>query len=195
LIYLNNAKVPQGNGTKIAVAVPIGGNLNVAKEILRGVAQAQDEINKSGGINGKLMQVAIANDDNNPAIAKQIANGFVKDTSILAVVGHNSSDASLTAAPEYQNGKLVMISPTSDAKNLSESAVCISYCPKYRFQPILSPVTPSKRVAKILCMRRFSSPSQSSLKDEFTSASLPTGGKVSQTNCDRFSPSFSMLLK
>src|SRR4028119_1406921 len=119
LIYLNNAKVGKGTAAKIAVSVPIGGNLNVAREVLRGVAQAQDEVNKSGGVNGALLQVEIANDDNNPAIAKQIATEFVKDRSVLAVVGHNSSDASLAAAPEYQNGKLVMISPTSDAKNLS----------------------------------------------------------------------------
>ena len=101
------------------MSVPIGGNLNVAKEILRGVAQAQDEVNKSGGINGVLLQVEIANDDNASLVAKQIADEFVKDPSTLAVVGHNSSDVSLAAAPEYQKGKLVMISPTSDARNLS----------------------------------------------------------------------------
>jgi len=192
LIYLNNAKVPQGNGTKIAVAVPIGGNLNVAKEILRGVAQAQDEINKSGGINGKLMQVAIANDDNNPAIAKQIANGFVKDTSILAVVGHNSSDASLTAAPEYQNGKLVMISPTSDAKNLSGiGSYVFRTVPSIRFQAdTLSRYaikTGRKNIA--VCVDSQAQASQS-LKDEFTSAIFADGGKVSQTNCDLSAPSF-----
>ena len=191
LIYLNNAKVPQGNGTKIAVAVPIGGNLNVAKEILRGVAQAQDEINKSGGINGKLMQVAIANDDNNPAIAKQIANGFVKDTSILAVVGHNSSDASLTAAPEYQNGKLVMISPTSDAKNLSGiGSYVFRTVPSIRFQAdTLSRYaikTGRKNIA--ICVDSQSQSSQS-LKDEFTSA-ISNGGKVAPTNCDLSAPNF-----
>lgn len=76
----------------------------MAKEILRGVAQAQDEVNRSGGINGKLLQVAIANDDNEANQAQQIAKQFVQDTSILAVVGHNSSNASIAAAPIYQEG-------------------------------------------------------------------------------------------
>ena len=40
-IYQNNAKTYTANGfLKIAVSVPIGGNLNVAQKMLRGVAQA-----------------------------------------------------------------------------------------------------------------------------------------------------------
>src|SRR4028119_217734 len=41
LIYSNNASVANSNPAKIAVSVPIGSNLGIAKEILRGVAQAQ----------------------------------------------------------------------------------------------------------------------------------------------------------
>ena len=111
-IYLNNtAAAATGDVVKIAVSVPIGSNLNIAKEILRGVAQAQNEVNKSGGIGGVLLQIEIANDDNDPAIAKQIATEFVNNSEILAVIGHNSSNASIAAAPLYEQGNLVMVSP------------------------------------------------------------------------------------
>ena len=63
---------------------------------------------------------AIADDDNNPQIATQLAEEFVKDPHILAVVGHNASDVSIVAAKVYQD-KLVMISPTSFSKSLAES--------------------------------------------------------------------------
>jgi branched-chain amino acid transport system substrate-binding protein len=120
LIYLNNSKAAiKGQVLKIGASVPVGGNLNVAREILRGVAQSQNEINQAGGIDSKLLQVEIANDNNDPAIAKQIAAAFVKDSSILGVIGHNASEASIAAAPIYQEGGLVMISPTSVARNLS----------------------------------------------------------------------------
>ena len=186
LIYLNNAKVPQGNGIKIAVSVPVGSNLNVAREILRGVAQAQDELNKSGGINGKLMQVEIANDDNNPAIAKDLATQLVKDTSVLAVVGHNSSETSIAAAPEYQNGKLVMISPTSDAKNLSGiGSYIFRTVPSIRFQAdTLSRYAIKTNRRTIAVCVDSQAPSSQSLKEDFTSAILSDGGKVTQTNCD-----------
>lgn len=192
LIYLNNAKAAGSNRLKIAITAPIGGNLNVAREMLRGVAQAQDEVNRTGGINGKLMQVEIANDDNNPAIAKQLAEEFVKDTSTLAVIGHNSSEASLAAAPEYQNGKLVMISPTSDAKNLSGiGSYVFRTIPSIRFQAdTLSRYaikTGGKTVA--VCVDSQAQSSQS-LKDEFTSAIFADGGKVTQTNCDFSAPNF-----
>ncbi|WP_373526438.1 caspase family protein [Nostoc sp.] len=59
LIYLNNAKArQQGNRLKIAVSVPIGESPNIAQEMLRGVAQAQNEVNSGLGINGKALEVA-----------------------------------------------------------------------------------------------------------------------------------------
>ncbi|MEA5552922.1 ABC transporter substrate-binding protein [Anabaena cylindrica UHCC 0172] len=119
-IYLENAKIDNKEVIKIGVAVPIGSNPPVAQEILRGVAQAQQEINNDGGVNGKFLQVQIANDDNNPEIAQQVAQKFVKNADILAVVGHNSSDASLPASNIYQAGKLVMMSPTSSSTKLTD---------------------------------------------------------------------------
>jgi branched-chain amino acid transport system substrate-binding protein len=193
LIYLNNAKIGQGKGIKIAVSVPIGGNLNVAKEILRGVAQAQDEVNQNGGINGALLQVEIANDDNDPAIGKQIANNFVKDPSILAVVGHNSSDVSLAAAPEYEKGKLVMISPTSDAKNLSGFGNYIfRTIPTNRSQAEALANYATKTLGKtniVVCLDSQSQSSQSR-KDDFIAAIAANGAKVAPVECDLSVPTF-----
>ncbi len=122
LIYLNNSKaVAQGNELTIAVSVPIGRNLGVAKEILRGVAQAQEEFNSKREGKDRLLKVIIANDNNNPELAKKIAIKFVRNSEIMAVVGHNASNASIAAAPIYQEGELVMITPTSSAKSLTET--------------------------------------------------------------------------
>ena len=105
LIDLNNSQAAKNNPIKIAVVVPIGGKLNIAKEILRGVAQVQNKVNEQGSINGKLLQVAIVNENNNPEIASKVAHKLVKDDSILAVVVHHSSAATLGAAPVYQHGQ------------------------------------------------------------------------------------------
>ena len=128
LIYLNNAKFARSNPLSIAVGVPIGKNEDVAKEMLRGVAQALNEVNKNCeneevtnecGINGKPLQVKIVNDDNDPEIAKELANRLVKNSDVLAVVGHNASDVSRAAANLYQ-GNLVMVSPTSFSMDFRE---------------------------------------------------------------------------
>jgi branched-chain amino acid transport system substrate-binding protein len=194
LIYLNNAQAAEkGNPFKIAVSVPIGSNLNVAKEILRGVAQAQDEVNRNGGINGKLLQVAIANDDNDPRSASQIADQFVKDVNILAVVGHNASNTSFAAAPVYQQGGLVMVAPTGFAQSLSSMGNYI-----FRTAPRISLIADSlsryiiKTAGKtniLICVDPKAMDNQS-LTEEMTRAIEAAGGKMNSTECDPSAPKF-----
>jgi branched-chain amino acid transport system substrate-binding protein len=191
LIYLNNSLAAKGNPIKIAVSVPIGGNVNVAKEILRGVAQAQDEVNRNGGINNRLLQVVIGNDDNEPSFASQVAKEFVKDEKIMAVVGHNASNASLAAAPEYQSGGLVMISPTSFSQNLSGFGGYI-----FRTVPSIDKITETlanhiiKKALKTNIAICEDSRSIDNRKDIFAKAIETAGGKVNPTNCDLAADNF-----
>ena len=120
-IYLYNALAADLDPLTIAVAVPIGKNLTITQEMLRGVAQAQREANQNCdraefkincGINGRPVALKIVNDDNEPQIAQWLAKELIKDREILAVVGHNASDVSVAAAKVYRD-RLVMISPTS----------------------------------------------------------------------------------
>lgn len=187
-IYLeNSAAAAISNTIKIGVSVPIGGNLNVAREMLRGVAQAQYEINHSGGIGGKLIQVEIANDDNDPTIAKQVATEFIKDSSILAVVGHNSTEASVAAAPIYQQGGLVMISPTTVGKNLSGiGSYIFRTTPNTRATAdVLAryAVQSARKTNIAICSASRAEASQS-FQEEFNWALFDYGGKAINTNCD-----------
>lgn len=194
LIYLNNAlALSKGDVIKIGVSVPIGGNLNVAKEILRGVAQAQEEVDRQGGINGKLVLVEIANDNNDPETAKQIATEFVKDASVLAIVGHNSSDASLAAAPIYQQGGIVMISPTSVAKNLPDIGDRIfRTTPSTRFiaDELANYTIKTARKTKIAICADPKSQASASFKEEFAIAMFEHGGTISKIPCDFSAPTF-----
>ncbi|WP_413166886.1 ABC transporter substrate-binding protein [Capilliphycus salinus ALCB114379] len=122
-IYFNNAKAAiQGNSIQIAVSVPLVENLvGEAQEMLRGVAQVQDEVNQNGGINGRPLQVMIANDDTSENMvlldkAEFVALKLTQDyDKILGVIGHYSSDATQKAGKLYNQGNLVVISPTSTA--------------------------------------------------------------------------------
>ncbi len=193
VIYLNNAKIGDQKALTIAVSVPIGGNLNVAKEILRGVAQAQTEINSQGGINGMPLKIAIFNDDNKTEIGVKVAQALVQDQSILAVIGHNSSEVSIAAAPIYQTGGLVMISATSVAKELSGMGSYIfRTVPSVRFQAdALSQYVVKKQNKKNIgiCFNSTAKASQS-LKEDFTAAVFSDGAKISRVNCDLASPNF-----
>jgi len=119
LIYLNNARIGTGKSHAIAVVTPISGSLTSALELLRGVAQAQDEINRNGGINGVPLKVFIADDNNKRETAEQIAKKLADQPTVLAVVGHGTSDTSLAAAKIYQDRGIVMVTPVSSAVELS----------------------------------------------------------------------------
>ena len=191
VIYLNNAAAASHKSLKIATSVPIGSNLNVAKEILRGVAQAQAAINEKGGVNGSWLQILIANDDNDAAIAKQIATKLVNDPDILAVVGHNASNASLAAAPIYQEGKLVMLSPTSFANNLTEAGDYIFRAvPNTRFMAdsLSHYVTKKDHKTKIAVCFDSKAPDNQSFRDAFIAAIFVDGGKYINVPCDFSDP-------
>jgi len=119
LIYLNNARIGSEKAYKIAVAVPLGDTFGSALEILRGVAKAQADLNRAGGINGVRLKVVIANDDNDDDTAQQLATMLASQPEILGVVGHGISDTTLSAAAVYQANQLVMVSPLSSAVQLS----------------------------------------------------------------------------
>jgi len=193
IIYLNNAKANNSSALKIAVSVPIGSNPNVAQEILRGVAQAQDEINTSGGINGAKLQVEIVNDDNSPEVVREVAKTLTKDQNILAVIGHNASNASLEAAPIYQQEKLVMVTPTSFANNLSGfGSYIFRTVPNISVMaaPLAEYAVKTAGKTNIAICYDSQAPDNISFKDEFVAALTAAGGKLVPTVCDFSLPSF-----
>jgi branched-chain amino acid transport system substrate-binding protein len=181
LIYLNNARIGQAKSYTIAVSVPIGSNVNTALEVLRGVAQSQNQINQTGGINGTPLKVLIADDADHPEIAAQIAQKLAADNSILGVVGHTSSDTSLAAAAIYQKGGLVMISPISTSVKLSNFG-------DYIFRSVPSDFVAARALAEsslqkipnVKAVVFFNSQSNysQSLKSEFITALGLGGGQV-----------------
>ncbi|WOD39034.1 ABC transporter substrate-binding protein [Nodosilinea sp. E11] len=115
LIYLNNARLGATPALGIAAVVPIGDTPNTARELLRGVAQAQDEAIQAG----TPFKVLIADDRNDAGQATAIANALVQDPSVVGVIGHGTSTTTLAAAPIYQQGGLPMIAPTSTTTELA----------------------------------------------------------------------------
>ncbi|MFN6513790.1 MAG: ABC transporter substrate-binding protein [Nostoc sp. CreGUA01] len=126
LIYYNNSKAldkakitgEQYNPFTLAVVIPADNGKDRALEILRGVAQSQEQFNVNGGRDGRLLQIIIANDGGDPNKAKQIAEELVKDQSILTVIGHGSSKTTQAGLDIYKRADIPIISPTSTANTL-----------------------------------------------------------------------------
>ncbi|MDB9450131.1 ABC transporter substrate-binding protein [Dolichospermum circinale] len=181
LIYYNNALArQQGSPFTFAVVVPLDNNTttDTAKEILRGVAQAQNQFNQKNGLNGRLLEIVIANDSNKDK-ATEVAQELAKDASILGVIGHNSSDATRAAIPEYEKAKLAVISSTSSSIYLNNPVF---------FRAVNSDESEGKTLAeyiyknlklkKAVIFANPNSPYSNSIREVFTNEFEKLGGEV-----------------
>ncbi|MHC5597962.1 MAG: ABC transporter substrate-binding protein [Nostoc sp.] len=182
LIFLNNARIGSSKSYTIMASVPINTDPNASLEVLRGIAQAQNQVNRSGGIKGVPLKVGIASDDDNPGIAKQIASSLVSNSEVLGIVGPITSDSTLAAGTIYTSGQLVAISPTS-------TSVKISNFSRYVFRTVPSDFMAARSLANYMVKTLqkknavvfFNSQSNysQSLKSEFVSSVSLEGGQVS----------------
>jgi len=146
LIYMNNAllKAKKADYYTLAVIVPVRTNeqgraeLDLPKEILRGVAQAQTEVNlklfnseiernlngldfhKNQALKGKGLQVIIADDANLKEESIARANSLVKLGGVLGAIGHYTNAMTAHTVDIYNQNHLVLISPGSTTEAATE---------------------------------------------------------------------------
>jgi branched-chain amino acid transport system substrate-binding protein len=85
---------------------------------LQGVQLAVEEINKTGGINGHALRVVERDDEGDGTKAARIAQDFVANPSISAVIGHVNSSGMLAAAPVY-DGQLPAVATSATSPDLT----------------------------------------------------------------------------
>ncbi|MGC8454334.1 MAG: ABC transporter substrate-binding protein [Cylindrospermopsis raciborskii] len=120
LILYNNALANQQGSplAKLAVVLPVTGvrfTDNIQQEILRGVAQAQDEFNqkrRKQNKNARLVEILVCN---KKTTAEQVAKELVDEPSISGVIDYDAHDREFTI-PIYEKSELAVIfSPVADA--------------------------------------------------------------------------------
>ena len=150
LIYLNNSLLEASKLEyyTIALAVPLSSdeeasiqNSKLAQNFLRGVAQAQTEVNLSLSKENALfkllpgqeilepknisddlnkgLKVVIVDDGNNIEQAKKTAQSIAETSQVLGVVGNYASGMTLATVDIYGKDNLAQISYTSTSKRLS----------------------------------------------------------------------------
>lgn len=190
LIYLNNAKIGKSRAIKVVVSVPISSILNVSRETLRGVAQAQDEINQTGGINGVPLLLLIANDEGDVGIAQQLATEFVKDSSILAVVGNSRSDISIATGKIYNQGGLVMVAPTTQRAATGKYVFSVSPDSSVFALTLARHITQEAQRKNIAICGDSTSPLTKQSRQQYSDSIRQAGGNITNTVCDFGAPDF-----
>ncbi|MDQ6688916.1 MAG: ABC transporter substrate-binding protein [Gemmatimonadota bacterium] len=85
---------------------------------LQGVQLAAEEINKAGGINGHGLVVVTRDDEGDGTVAAKIAQEFVRNHKVAAVIGHVNSSGMLSAAHIY-DGELPAVATSATSPDLT----------------------------------------------------------------------------
>jgi branched-chain amino acid transport system substrate-binding protein len=107
---------PQGGSDKVRIGVFMsltGSTANFGISSTNGIKMAADEVNATGGINGKQVEVLVQDDRSDASEAATIVTKFVTQDQVHAILGEVASSRSIAAAPIAQNAKIPMLTPSS----------------------------------------------------------------------------------
>src|SRR5580698_852981 len=100
------------------------------KTAVVGLQMAADRINANGGINGRPVELIIADDESSPAVARQKTSKMVQEDNIDVHVGGFLSNICLACMPVWEEHKIVnMISVCLD------TVLTTTKCNRYSFRP------------------------------------------------------------
>ncbi|MFZ0062026.1 MAG: ABC transporter substrate-binding protein [Pyrinomonadaceae bacterium] len=107
---------PSGGGDKVRIGVFMsltGDTANFGISSTNGIKMAADEVNATGGINGKQIELLVQDDRSDASEAATIVTKFVTQDQVHAILGEVASSRSIAAAPIAQNAKIPMLTPSS----------------------------------------------------------------------------------
>ena len=121
----------QAKPFKLGTLQPLSGTAaSGGKTALVGVQMAVDRINKSGGLNGRPIELLIGDYESKPDVGRRRAEKLVIEDKIDAHVGGYLSNVCLAAMPIYEENKVVnMVSVCLD------TTITTSKCSRYTFRP------------------------------------------------------------
>lgn len=90
-----------------------GPTFNFGESAKNGVLMAAEEINQTGGINGRKIDIVIEDDQGSPERAATVVNKLVNQDKVVALIAGGASGSSLAAGPKAQSARVPMISPSS----------------------------------------------------------------------------------
>lgn len=117
----SGAPAASGDPIKIAVAAPMtGDNAEYGQGFYNAAVMKAEEWNEKGGVlGGRQVEIVQYDDKNSSEEASSIAQKIVSEGDIVGVIGHFASGVCMTAAPVYQENKIIEISPSASHPDYS----------------------------------------------------------------------------
>jgi branched-chain amino acid transport system substrate-binding protein len=121
----------QTKAYRIGTLQPLsGGAAAGGKTALVGLQMAVDRINKAGGINGRPIELIVADDESKPDVGRRKIEKLVTEDGIDIHIGGFLSNVCLACMPVFEENKILnMISVCLD------TTITTSKCNRYSFRP------------------------------------------------------------
>lgn len=117
---LSTVHAQEASPWTIAVAGPMSGDSAHLGQAMVDAAQMRvDQINESGGIAGRTVQIEVYDDQNTAQGAAIAAAKISENEDVILVLGHRTSGASVAAGPFYYANRIPAISGTATADGVT----------------------------------------------------------------------------
>ena len=158
-----------------------GGEAAFGQATLQGVTLAADEINRSGGVLGRKIRLIVEDDQGRAEDAASVVTKLITRNNVIGIIGENSSNQSLAAAPICQAAKVPMISPSSTNPNVTKKGdyifrVC--FTDPYQGKALAAFVHDNLHLNNAAILKDIRNDYSVGLAEFFTSAYTKLGGHI-----------------
>src|SRR6266498_840984 len=99
---------------RIGVFVDLSGRTsNFGESTSNGINMAADELNRSGGIKGRRVELLVKDDQGRPDVAALVARDLINEYDVDVLLSDTASSVSLAGAPVAQAAGVPMIAPSA----------------------------------------------------------------------------------
>ena len=188
LMFLGGDKMAEGDTIKIGFVGPLTGDLaNMGENAQAAVQIAVDEVNASGGVLGKKVEIVYEDDGCTGATGANAVSKLINTDKVVAILGGLCSGATLGEAPISEAAKVVQLSYCSTNPTISAAG-------DYIFRDVPSDLFQAKYASDYLMKAGKTKVSLLTIKNDwgdglnkaFTDAFTKAGGTIVTT--DSFDP-------
>lgn len=168
---------------KIGIILPLSGpSSDFGEGGLNGFNLALDEINRSGGVLNRSIELLIRDDKNDPTTAANSALELIYEEKVVSITGVPFSSIALAVAPVCQNAKIPMLSAVSTNNQLTKTGNYIfRACFNNDFEGYAAAFFSINELKAVSCgvIYDSSNPFASNLAEMFREHFKELGGKIS----------------
>jgi branched-chain amino acid transport system substrate-binding protein len=158
-----------------------GPTFNFGQSAINGVLMAVSEVNQSGGINGRKIDLVIEDDKGSPEEAARLTAKLIDQDKVVAIIAGGTSGNSRAAAPKAQASRIPLISPSSTDPAVTQTGNYIfraCFVDTFQGEVMASFAVKTLKAHKAAILTDFNSPYSKGLTDYFKLSFGRLGGTI-----------------